>query len=92
MNRGFILGATVATGALLLVPGVAFALSRAGRPVMRAAVRTGTVAYKEFQRAGAEVYEHMEDLAAEFGAEVRNAQEEHRDGASTASDEATLDA
>lgn len=82
MNRGFILGAAVATGALLLIPGVAFALSRAGRPVMRAAVRTGTFAYREFQRAGAEVYEHMEDLAAEVSAEVKRAQSDHRDSAS----------
>ena len=92
MNKGFLLGAAVATGTLLLVPGVAFALSRAGRPVMRAAARTGTVAYKEFQRAGAEVYEHMEDLAAEFSAEVKRAQAEQRDGPSPPKDEATPDA
>jgi hypothetical protein len=92
MNKGVILGAAAAIGALLLVPGVAFAVSRAGRPVMRAAVRTGAVAYKEFQRAGAEVYEHMEDLAAEFSAEVRRAQAEQHDGTAPGTDEAMPDA
>lgn len=75
MNRGFLIGVTVATGAMLLIPGVAFAASRAGQPLMRAAVRTGAVAYKEFRKAGAEFYEHMEDLAAEFEAEVRRDEE-----------------
>jgi len=92
MNKGFILGATVATGALMLVPGVAFALSRAGRPVMRAAVRTGTVAYEEFQKAGAEVYEHMEDLAAEFEAEVKAARSERDDTPAGADGDAAPDA
>lgn len=80
MNRGFLLGATVAAGALLLVPGVAVALGRAGRPIVRAAARTGTVAYREFQKAGAEVYEHMEDIAAEVEEELRA----HREAAKTA--------
>ena len=59
MNKGFLRGAAVATGALLLVPGVAFALSRAGRPVTRAAVREGTVAYKEFQTPGTKATGHF---------------------------------
>ena len=33
MNRSFLLGASVAVGAVLLVPGVAAALGRAGRPL-----------------------------------------------------------
>lgn len=68
--RGFLLGAAVATGALLLVPGVAVALSRAGRPAMKAAMRNGATAYAEFRRAGAEAVEHFEDLAAEVEAEL----------------------
>src|SRR6056297_1190584 len=89
MNRSFLFGATVAAGAVLLVPGVAQALSRAGRPVMRAAVRTGAVAYKEFQKAGAEVYEHIEDIAAEFEAEIRRARSEagEPDDAAAAADD-----
>lgn len=70
MNRNFLMGATVAVGAVLLVPGVAAALGRAGRPLARAAVRTGATAYDEFRRAGAEAYEHMEDIAAEIREEM----------------------
>jgi len=72
MKRGFLLGAVVATGAIMLIPGVAQALGRAGRPIARAGIKSGAFAYKEFQKAGAEVYEHFEDLAAEFQAEVQD--------------------
>jgi hypothetical protein len=54
----------------VLVPGLAAALARAGEPLKRAAIRSGAVAWDEFRRAGAEVFEHMEDVAAEFRAEV----------------------
>lgn len=74
MNRGFLMGAALAAGAVLLVPGVAVALGRAGRPVVRAAMKTGAVAFTEFRRAGAEVYEHMEDIAAELRAEMAEAE------------------
>jgi hypothetical protein len=70
MDKKFLLGAGVAVGAMLLVPGLATALARAGRPLARAAVKTGAVAWAEFRKAGAEAYEHMEDLAAEFRAEA----------------------
>lgn len=90
MNRSFALGALAAVGAVMLVPGVAGALGRAGKPLTRAAVRTGTMAYAEFRKAGAEAYEHMEDLAAEIreemSAERRAAAEEAAaapDGAET---------
>lgn len=87
MNKGFVFGAAATVGVLMLVPGVAFALSRAGRPVARAAIRTGAVAYNEFQKAGAEVFEHMEDLAAEFEAELRRARaDDQSDEAGTTED------
>lgn len=70
MDKKFFLGAATAVGALMLVPGVAAALGRAGRPLVRAATRTGAVAFDEFRRAGAEAYEHMEDIAAEVRAEM----------------------
>lgn len=73
MDRKFLFGAALAVGAVLLVPGVAAAVGRASRPVVRAALKTGAVAYTEFRRAGAEVYEHMEDLAAELQAEMQRA-------------------
>jgi hypothetical protein len=70
MDKKYVIGAAVAVGALMLVPGLASALGRAGQPLARAAVRTGAVAWHEFRKAGAEAFEHMEDLAAEFQAEV----------------------
>lgn len=70
MDRKFLLGAGVVVGAIILVPGLASAVTRAGRPIARAAVKTGAVAWTEFRKAGAETFEHMEDLAAEFRAEV----------------------
>jgi hypothetical protein len=69
MDRKFLFGAALAAGALLLIPGVASAVGRASRPLVRAALKTGGVAYDEFRKAGAEVYETMEDLAAELRAE-----------------------
>lgn len=70
MARKYVVGAAIAVGALLVVPGLATALGRAGRPLARAAVRSGAVAWDEFRRAGAETFEHVEDLAEEFREEV----------------------
>jgi hypothetical protein len=75
VGKGIVLGAVVAAGGLLLLPGVAAAVGRAGRPVARAALKTGATAFVEFRKAGAEVYEHLEDLAAEIQAEMRNGQD-----------------
>lgn len=87
MNRNFVLGATIAVGAVMLIPGVAQAVGRAGRPLVRAGLRTGSVAYDEFRRAGAEAYEHMEDIAAEIReemeAERRSAAEAAAEGQSS---------
>lgn len=71
MNKSFFLGAAVAVGAVMLIPGVAAALGRAGRPIARAGLRTGTVAFDEFRKAGAEAYEHMEDMMAEIREEMQ---------------------
>jgi hypothetical protein len=70
MDKKYLIGATLALGTLILVPGLSAALSRAARPLSRAAVKTGAVAWDEFRKAGAEAFEHLEDLAAEFRAEV----------------------
>ena len=70
MNKSFLLGAVVATGAVMLIPGVAVALGRAGRPLVRAGLRSGAVAVDEFRKAGAEAYEHMEDIVAEVREEM----------------------
>lgn len=73
--RGFVIGAALAAGGMLLIPGVAAAVGRAGRPLMRATMKTGATAYDEFRRAGAEAYEHMEDIAAEIRAEMEASRE-----------------
>lgn len=70
MNKSFLMGAAVAVGAVALIPGVATALGRAGRPLVRAGIRTGAVAYDEFRKAGAEAYEHVEDIVAEVREEM----------------------
>ncbi|MYM55197.1 DUF5132 domain-containing protein [Thalassovita mangrovi] len=70
MNKSFFLGAAVAVGAVMLIPGVAVALGRAGRPIVRAGMRTGAVAFDEFRKAGAEAYESMEDIIAEVREEM----------------------
>jgi len=70
VNKSFLLGAAVTVGAVILVPGVAMALGRAGRPLVRAGMRTGAVAYDEFRKAGAEAYEHVEDIVAEIREEM----------------------
>lgn len=75
MNKSFFLGAAVAVGAVMLVPGVAAALGRAGRPLARAGLRTGAVAFDEFRKAGAEAYEHVEDIMAELREEMQAQQE-----------------
>ncbi len=69
VGRGVLVGAVLAAGALLLVPGVAAAVGRAGRPIVRTAIKGGSAAYAEARRAGAEVYEHVEDVVAELRAE-----------------------
>ena len=81
LGRGFLLGAAAATAGLLLVPGVAVAVARAGRPLARATLKTSATAYDEFRKAGAEAYEHFEDLAAEV-----------KSGLSEAADDITEDA
>jgi hypothetical protein len=54
----------------MLLPGVAAGLARAGRPLARAAVKTGAVAMEEFRKGGAEAFEAFEDLAAEVREEM----------------------
>lgn len=74
VDRKIVIGAAIATGAVLLVPGVAAALARAARPLVKAAVKTGATAYEEFRHAGAETFEHVEDIVAEIRAEMAEPQ------------------
>jgi hypothetical protein len=88
MNKSFLLGAVAAVGAVMLIPGVAPGLARAGRPLARAAAKTGAVAADEFRKAGAEAYEAFEDLAAE----IREEMEAERQAETEAADADDLDA
>lgn len=92
MDRKFVIGAAVAVGTLALVPGLAVALARAGDPLKRAALRSGAVAWDEFRKAGAEVFEHVEDIAAEFRSNVATHQAEAAAAEVAAASEAAKDA
>ena len=70
IDRKIVIGAAIATGAVLLVPGVAAALARAARPLVKAAAKAGATAYEEFKHAGAETFEHVEDIFAEIRSEM----------------------
>jgi len=82
--RVFLLGAGVAIGGLMMIPGVAGAVGRAGRPILRRGIRTGAAAYSEAMHAAAELYEHVEDVAAEVRAEMAEAAEDAAETAEAA--------
>lgn len=88
MNKNFLIGAAVAVGAIALVPGVASAVGRAARPLVRAGLRTGAVAFDEFRRAGAEAYEHVEDILAEIREEMQAEREAGADAGEAPGDRA----
>ncbi len=70
MDRKLVIGAVIAVGALMVVPGVAAAVARAARPAVKAAIKASVVGYREVQRAGMEVYETAEDALAEVQHEL----------------------
>lgn len=75
MARGSVLiGIAIGAGALLLVPGVAAAVARAGRPLLRSAVRQGAGAAEAAGRAFGDLYEHVEDVVAEVRADMAAAE------------------
>ena len=88
MIRGFVVGAAGALAVVMLVPGVAPALARAGRPMTRAAMRTGATAYDEFRTAAAETYEHFEDIVAEVREEMQEKRQAETEQAASEAAEA----
>ncbi len=84
MDRKLMIGAAIAVGALMVVPGVAAAVARAARPAVKAAIKASVVGYREVQRAGMEVYETAEDALAEAQHELA---EGDASGAAATSDE-----
>lgn len=84
MDRKLMIGAALAVGALMVVPGVAAAVARAARPAVKAAIKASVIGYREVQRAGMEVYETAEDALAEVQHELA---EDDRPAASTSGDQ-----
>lgn len=75
----FLTGATVrgiliGVAAVKLAPYVAPVLAGAARPVARAAMKSGLVAYEKGKEAFAELGEIMDDLLAEVQAELAEAE------------------
>lgn len=86
-KKSFVVGAVAATGAILLIPGVAAAVARAGRPFLRTAFKSGSSAFDEFKQAGAEAYEHFEDVFQEVRAEMKEESAMAAEAASPATEE-----
>jgi hypothetical protein len=67
--KGLIIGIGVAVLAPVLLP----TLARLGRPVVRAMIKGGMVAYEKGRETAAELGEVVEDLVAEARAEMEQA-------------------
>jgi hypothetical protein len=67
--KGLIIGIGVAVLAPVLLP----TLARVGRPVVRAMIKGGMVAYEKGRETAAELGEVVEDLVAEARAEMGQA-------------------
>lgn len=65
-SKGVLIGVAAVTAAFMLLP----ALSKIGRPVGRAALKTGAILFEKTREAAAEIGEVLEDLMAEAHAEV----------------------
>jgi hypothetical protein len=82
-RNGFRLGGTMTTmaigaGAVLLAPVVLPMVASVMRPVVKAAIKGGIMAYENAKVAVAETRETFEDIAAEARSEVSGAQKEAR--------------
>jgi hypothetical protein len=86
--RLILIGAGVAVAGLMMVPGVAPAVARASRPIVRRGMSAGAAAYEGVRTTAAEAYEHFEDLAAEVRAEMREAAETAEEAAGEAAEAA----
>jgi hypothetical protein len=72
-------GLAIGIGAALLAPVVLPALAGLAKPLARAAIKAGIIAYEKGREAAAEFGEVMEDLVAEARAEL----EQHHNAATT---------
>jgi hypothetical protein len=71
-NNGFKLGGSIAMGAgmMILAPIVVPIVASALKPVAKAAIKGGMIAYGKIKETAAETMESVEDLAAEAKAEL----------------------
>lgn len=74
-------GLMIGVGAAVVAPVAASALSGVGRPVARAAIKSGILFYDKGRETLAEVGEVFEDLVAEAQAELEEDREQRRSGA-----------
>lgn len=71
-------GWMVGLGAVVLAPIVAPALSKAGKPLAKAAIKGGLRIYEQSRGAIAEASEVFEDLVAEVQAELADEREQRQ--------------
>jgi hypothetical protein len=69
-------GLAVGIGAVVLAPAVLPALAGAGKPLMKAAVKSGIILFEKGKETVAELSEVVEDIVAEARAEMAEAHEE----------------
>jgi hypothetical protein len=67
---GFLLGLTVGLGVALVTKGVVPALRDVGKPLAKAALKSGWLFFEKTRESLAELTEEVEDLVAEVQAEV----------------------
>jgi len=64
-------GLAIGIGAAILVPVILPAVAALARPIARAAIKTGIIAYEKGREAIAEMGEVVEDLVAEARADIQ---------------------
>lgn len=79
-SNGMKLGSSIALGAgvVLLAPVVVPVVAGALRPVAKAAIKGGILAYAKLRESTAETFESIEDLAAEAQAELAESTKEEK--------------
>lgn len=84
-NNGMKLGSSVALGAgvVLLAPVVVPVIAGALKPLAKAAIKGGLIAYAKLRESTAETVESIEDLAAEAKAELAESTKEAKPAKTT---------
>jgi hypothetical protein len=83
MNKDIAKGLAIGLGAAMLAPIALAAAGSFGRPLARAAVKTGLLFYEKGRETAAELGEMMEDLVAEARAELEEVEQDVSVGGET---------